>query len=182
MQNTKLPTLDTFYSKLCSCNRVEVEYTDYVDLLKSGLTTRWDVFKLKLSKPLYAYWDWELSIFAKDMEAGTNEVIRRILRWFNKKDVAPNFDATQKKIAFYYDKDIKILKLRYTLPNLANICPQKSAYAKFYAFTEKDEKLLEKHQEKIVGGPSINLHARQLLMKLFLKTNKTIQICCWDWQ
>ena len=39
MQNTKLPPYDAFYSKLRSCNPLEAEYTDYVNLLKSGLTT-----------------------------------------------------------------------------------------------------------------------------------------------
>ena len=39
MQNTKLPPYDAFHSKLRSCNPLEAEYTDYVNLLKSGLTT-----------------------------------------------------------------------------------------------------------------------------------------------
>ena len=33
MQNTKLPLYDSFYSKLCSCNPLKAEYTDYVNLL-----------------------------------------------------------------------------------------------------------------------------------------------------
>ena len=51
MQNTELPPYDAFYSKLRSCNPLEAEYTDYVNLLKSGLTTEQAVVKLKLSKP-----------------------------------------------------------------------------------------------------------------------------------
>ena len=51
MQNTALPTYDAFYSKLRSCDPLETEYTDYVNLLKSGLTKEQDVIKLKLSKP-----------------------------------------------------------------------------------------------------------------------------------
>ena len=51
MQNTKLPPYGPFHSKLCSCNPLEAEYTDYVNLLKSGLTTEQAVVKLKLSKP-----------------------------------------------------------------------------------------------------------------------------------
>ena len=30
MQNTESPPYDAFYSKLCSCNLLESEYTDYV--------------------------------------------------------------------------------------------------------------------------------------------------------
>ena len=51
MQNPELPPYDVFYSKLRSCNRPETEYTDYVNLLKSGFTTEQAVIKLKLSKP-----------------------------------------------------------------------------------------------------------------------------------
>ena len=51
MQNTELPPFVAFYSKVRSCNPLEAEYTDYVNLLKSGLTTEQAVVKLKLSKP-----------------------------------------------------------------------------------------------------------------------------------
>ena len=51
MQNTELPPYGAFYSKLRSCNPLEAENKDYVNLLKSGLTTEEAVVKLKLSKP-----------------------------------------------------------------------------------------------------------------------------------
>ena len=50
-QNTELPPYDTFYCKLLSCNPLEAIYTDYVNLLKSGLTAEQAVVKLKLSNP-----------------------------------------------------------------------------------------------------------------------------------
>ena len=55
MQNTELPPYDVFYSNLRSCNPLETEHMDYVDLLKSGLTTEQAVINLKLagqSRPL----------------------------------------------------------------------------------------------------------------------------------
>ena len=51
MQNTELPPYDAFYRKLRSCNHLEADYTDYVNFLKSGLTTEQAVVKLQLSKP-----------------------------------------------------------------------------------------------------------------------------------
>ena len=45
MQNTELPPYDAFYSKLRNCNPLEAEYTDYVNLLKNGLTTEQAVIK-----------------------------------------------------------------------------------------------------------------------------------------
>ena len=43
------------------------------------------------------------------------------LRGNNIKDVVPTLEAMQKMTAFYHDKDIVMLKLGCTLPNLANI-------------------------------------------------------------
>ena len=48
IQNTELPPYDAFYSKLRSCNPLEAECTDSVNLLKNGLTTEQAVVKLKL--------------------------------------------------------------------------------------------------------------------------------------
>ena len=48
----------------------------------------------------------------------------------------------QKKMALYHDKDIDMLKIGFTLPNLANICLHKSTHAKFYPFTERDTDFL----------------------------------------
>ena len=52
MQLTELPPFDAFHSKLRSCNPLEAAYTDYVNLLKNGLTTEQAVIKMKLSNHL----------------------------------------------------------------------------------------------------------------------------------
>ena len=70
MQNPELPQYDSFYSKLRSCNPLETEYTTYVNLLKSGLTTEQAVIKLKLSKP-------PPTGIATDLQAKTKELIQR---------------------------------------------------------------------------------------------------------
>ena len=51
LQNTELATYDAFCSKFRSSKPLEAEHTDYVTLLKNGLTTEQAVVKLKLSKP-----------------------------------------------------------------------------------------------------------------------------------
>ena len=128
MQNTELLPYDAFYSRLLSCNPPEAEYTDYVNLLKSGLTTKQAVVKIKLSKPAptgienYQYlqqlWKQEQMSCFKD-----------VLRWYNNKDVVPTLEAMQKTIVFYHDKDIDMFKLGCTLPNLAKVCLHKSTDA-----------------------------------------------------
>ena len=135
MQNTELPQYDAFYSKFRSCNPLEAEYTDYGNLVKSGLTTEQSVVKLKLSKPTpigtekYQY----LQLLWKQEQMSS---FKDFLRWYNNKDVVPTLEAMQKLISLFHDRDIDILKLGCTLPNLANICLHKSPDAKFYPFTK----------------------------------------------
>ena len=172
MQITENPPYDAFYSKLRSCNPLEAEYTDYVNLLKSELTTEQAVVKLKLSKPpltgieKYQY----LQQISKQEQMIS---FKDFLRWYNNKDVLPTLEAMQKMNVFHHDKDIDMLKLACTLPNLANSCLHKSTDAKIYPITEGDKDLLEKIREDVVSGPSIFLHAKQLLMKLLFESLQT---------
>ena len=96
------------------------------------------------------------------------------LRWFIKKDVVPTLEAMQKMIAFYHDKDIDMLKLGCTLPNLANICLHKSTDAKFYPFTEGDKDRLEKNREDVVGGPSIVFTRKAVVDETFIRKSPNI--------
>ena len=71
-----------------------------------------------------------------------------LLRWYNSKDVGPTLEAMQKMIAFYYDKDIHMLKLGCTLPNLANICLHKSTDAKIYPLTEGEKNFFGRNSRR----------------------------------
>ena len=68
MQNIESPPYDAFYSELRSSNPLETENTDYVNILKSGLTKEQAVIKLKLSKPPLL----ELRIIITSSRYGTN--------------------------------------------------------------------------------------------------------------
>ena len=174
MQNTELPPYDAFYSKLRGCNALAAEYTDCVNLLKSGLTTEQAVVKLKLSKPpltgienyqyLQQIWKQEQMSSFKDF-----------LRCYNNKDVVPTLEAMQKMIAFYHDKNIDMLKLDCTLPSPANICLHKSTDAKSYPFTEGDKHLLEKTREDVVGGPFIVFTREAVVDETFFR--KSTNLC-----
>ena len=78
MQATELPPYYSFYSKVLSCNPPEVEYTDYVNLMKNGLTTEKAFIIWKLSKSpttgIEIYQNLQTIV-----ETGTNEFIRRLL-------------------------------------------------------------------------------------------------------
>ena len=99
--------------------------------------------------------------------------LKDFLRWYNNKDVVPTLEAVQKMIAFYHDKDVDILKLGCTLPNLASFSLHKSTDAKFYPFTEGDKDLLEKFEKTSLVAHLSFLHAKQLLMKLLSESLQT---------
>ena len=174
MQNTEVPPYDSFYSKFRCCKPLEAEYTDYVNLLKSGLTTEQAVVKLKLSKPpptgieKYQYLQ---QLYKQEQMTSSTE----FLRWYNNKDVVPTLEAMQKTIAFYHDKNIDMLKLGCTFPNLANICLHKSTDAKLYPFKEGDKDLLEKIREDVVGGQSIFYTLKAVVDETFIR--KSANIC-----
>ena len=173
MQNTELPPYDAFYSKLRSCNPLEAEYTVYVNVLKTGLTTEQAVVKLKLSKPPptgIENYQYQQQIWKQEQMSSFKD----FLRWYNNKDVVPTLEAMQKMIAFNHDKDIDMLKLGCTLPNLANICLHKYTDAKFYPFTEGDKDFLEKIREDVVCGPSIVFTRKTVVDETFIRMSANI--------
>ena len=91
------------------------------------------------------------------------------LMWCNNKDVVPTPEAMQKMIEFYHQKEIDMLKLGCTLPNLANICLHKSTDSKFYLFTESSKDLLEKIRENMVGGASIDFLRKAVFDETFIR-------------
>ena len=167
-QNRELPPCDASYSKLRSCNLLDVEYTDYFNLLRSGLTTEQASVKLKLSKPppngieKYQY----LQQIWKQEQMSS---FKQFLRWYIKKVAVPTLEAMHKMTAYYHGKKIDVLKLGCTLPNLANICLHKSTDGNFYPFTEGDEDLLQKNQEDVVGCPFLAFTLKIFVDETFIR-------------
>ena len=77
------------------------------------------------------------------------------LKWYNNKDVVSTLVAMTKMIQFYHSKHIDMLKLGYTLPNLANRILHSSADAAFFPFCEQDKKYDNSIRKWLTGGPSI---------------------------
>ena len=80
------------------------------------------------------------------------------LRWYNN-----NARSYEKMVDFYQNKGIDMLWFGCNLPNLANICLQKSTTAKFYPSTETDKDVLEKIHKDKVGGPSILITSKTVV-------------------
>ena len=147
MQNTEVPPYDAFHSKLRSCNPLEPEYTDCVNLIKSGMTTDQVVIKLKLSKPpptVVKNYHYLQQIWKQDQMSS----FRDFLRWYNNKDIVPTLKAFQKMMAVYHDKDINFLKLGCTLQSWLTFVYTNQPMQISFFFTEEDNKLLEKNSRR----------------------------------
>ena len=174
MQNTEFFPYDAFYSRFRSSSPLEVEYPDYFNLLKSGLTTKQAVVKLKLSKPSptgIEYYQYLQQLWKQ----GQMSSFKDLLSCYYRKYVVPTLETVQEMIAFHHDKDIDMLKLGCTLPNLANICLPKSTDAKFDPFSEGDKNLLEKNWEDALGYPFIVFTRRPVVDENFIQ--KSINLC-----
>ena len=149
-------------------NPLDKDYSDYQNLLCSGLKTEEALSKMNLSKlppsgeENYQYlldiWNQENMCTFKDF-----------LRWYNNKDVVPTLEAMQKMLAFYHKKGIDMLKLGCTL-----LCLHKSTSAKFYPFTETDKDLLQKIREDMVGGPSIVFTRKAVVDETFIRDSGNV--------
>ena len=100
--------------------------------------------------------------------------LKKITLWYNNKDVVLTPEAMQKMIEFYHNKGIDMLKLGFTLSNLANVCLHKSTDSKFYPSTELDKDLPEKIREDMVGGPSIVFTRKAVVDETFIRKSSNL--------
>ena len=83
------------------------------------------------------------------------ETFQDFFEWYNNKDVVPTLEALQKMLQFYHQKGIDMLKLGFTLPNLANRILRSSIPLEFFPFNQKVESLVDYIPEWLTGGPAI---------------------------
>ena len=119
---------------------MEKEFTDFTKLLNSALSLQESLKKLRLKDgppsgvDNYNY----VKVIQEEEQMST---FRDFFKWYNNKDVVPTLKAMQKMVEFYHNKGIDMLKLGFTLPNLANICLHKAINPKFFPFVESDNDL-----------------------------------------
>ena len=133
----ELPPYDFFFSKLRNINPLEKGYNDFENLSTTGLSSEQAVCKLRLNKiPLTG--DKIYALLRSIWVSEGMKSFENFFMWYNKKDVVPTLETMQKMIEFYHQKEIDMWKLGCTLPNLANICLDKSTDSKIYPFTGGD--------------------------------------------
>ena len=77
-------------------------------------------------------------------------------------------------IPFHRDKNIDMLELGCTLPNLANICLHKSTVRRFHVSTKGDKDLLEKVRQDVVGGPSFVIKRKTVVDETLIRESTNI--------
>ena len=174
MNNKELPPYVSFFSILRKNNPLEKDYNDFQNLVNCGLTTEQAVAKLRMdrSPPTVAE---NYSYLQSILVSEGMQFFKNFLMWYNNTDVVPTLEAMQKVIEFYHQKEVDMLKLGCTLPNLANICLHKSTDSKFHPFTEGDKDLLEKIREDMVGGPSIVFPRKDVVDETIIR--KSTNLC-----
>ena len=140
----------------------------------SGLSSEQAVCKLRLNK-IPPTGDENYAFLGSIWVSEEMKSFKDFLMWYNNKDVVPTLEAMQKMIDFYHQKEIDILKLGCTLPNLANICRHKSTDSKFYPFTESGKDILEIIREDMVGVPSIVFTRKAVVDETFIR--KSTNLC-----
>ena len=152
LRNTKLPTSDAFYSRLRCCDLLEAERNDYVNLLKSGMTTAPAVVKLTVSKP-------------PPTGVEKYQYPQNFLKQEKMSSFKDFFASITINMPFSLLKQCKNWKLFTTTNALVcwNLIVPYQTWPTFFTqitfnlshLTEADEGLLKKIREDIVGGPSI---------------------------
>ena len=174
MNNKELLPYDSFFSKLRNINPLEKHYNDFENVNTSGLFSEQAVFKLRLNN-IPPTVDENYAFLGRIWVSERMKSFKDFVLWYNTKDVVPTLEAMQKMIEFYHQKEIDMLKLGCTLPNLANTYLHKSTDSKFYPFTESDKDLLEKIREDMVGGPSIVFTRKAVVDETFIR--KSTNLC-----
>ena len=174
LNNKELAPYESFFSKLRNINPLEKDYNGFENLTTGGLSSEQARCKLRLNK-IPPTGD-EKSAFLRSIWVSEGmKSFKDFLMWYNNKDVVATLEAMQKMIEFYHQKEIDMLKLGCTLPNLANICLHKSTDSKFYPFIESDKDVLEKIREDMVGGPSIVFTRKAVVDETFIR--KSTNLC-----
>ena len=173
MNNKELPPYDSFLSVLRNSNPLQKDYKDFQKNVSSGLITKQALVKLRMDRlpPTGAE---KYSYLQSVWENNNMQYFSDIVKWYNNKDVVPTLEAMQKKIEFYHNKEIDMLKLGCTLPHLTTICLLKSTDSDFYPFTGSDKDLPEKIREDMVGGPSIVFTRKAVVDETFIRKSSNL--------
>ena len=154
LEETDIPSAECFFNKLKNCNVLSVEHDEFMRHRQMGLSEDDALKKMKIRKIPNTMEENYADLKEIWLQHGMTS-FRDYLQWYNNKDVVPTKEAIRRMMLFYHAKNIDMLKLGCTLPNLANTFLHKSTSDKFFPFTEKDKDYDSYIRSWLTGGPSI---------------------------
>ena len=173
LESEELPPYEAFFSKLRNNNPLDKDFKDYQNLKSSGLDEQQALKKLQIRSVPASGWD-NYKYLQEIWQKHGMTTFKDFLQWYNNKDVVPTLEAMQKMVQFYHQKEIDMLKLGCTLPNLANIFLHISTNENFYPFCESDRYLCEKIREDMTGGPSIVFTRKAVVDETFIRDSSNV--------
>ena len=105
---------------------LQKNFIDFGNLSQNGLSIKQAVAKLRSNDVLPT--GREKHVYFQTLREKEHMQFYTAFLWYNKKEAAPTLEAMQKKIEFYHNKGIDMLKLGCTKHNLANVCLHQSTY------------------------------------------------------
>ena len=173
LEKEELPPYEAFFSKLRNNNPFDKDFKDYQNLKTSGLDEQHALKKLQIKSVSASAWANYKNLQEIWQKHGMT-TFKDFFQWYNNKDVVPTLEAMQKMVQFYHKKEIDMLKLGCTLPNLAIICLHKSTNEKFYPFCGSDRDLCKKIREHMMGGPSIVFTRKACVDETFIRNSSSV--------
>ena len=101
MNESQLPPIESFWSKLKNHNVLSVDYDKFMNCKKRGIEEKEALKKLKL-KTVPKNAEENYRELQNIWEKENMNTIRDFLKWYNNKDVVPTLDAMTKMIQFYH--------------------------------------------------------------------------------
>ena len=139
-------------------------------LLKKGISISVALKKLGLASPPQGK-EQNYQDLREVWKRNHMETFQDFLKWYNNKDVVPTVETLQKMLQFYHQKVIDMLKLGFTLSNLANRIFHLSTSLKFFPFGQEDKSFDDYICEWLTG-------ARSIIFKRYAKVRSSrIKIC-----
>ena len=101
MNETQLPPIESFWSKLKNHNVLSVDYDSLMDCKQGGNEEKEALKKLKL-KTVPKIAEENYRELQNIWEKENMSTFRDFLKWYNNKDAVPTLDAMTKMIQFYH--------------------------------------------------------------------------------
>ena len=173
LDETTLPSCETFYSTIKGCNVLEEDYATFQKLINQGKSEQEALQALRLpTKPKTGpeNYQWLHQLWNENQWS----TFADYLKWYNDLDVTPMIQAIENMNEFYKNIRIDFIHQAISIPGVAmRVCFNSitDPMAEFHLFNPKNKDIYHLFKENIVGGPSIIFNRYHEAGKTFIRNN-----------